>query len=411
MTRFLLALALWLAVALATHAADVAASEPVRPQQQILVLLKLPPEHYRPGSAYSGAYGDGLGRSARRRVAAELARRHGLTLASDWPVAVLGVDCYVMNVPAGQEPDLAALALARDERVAWAQAMNVYHALEYDDPLYGVQPVVTQWRLSQLHALATGRHVRVAVVDSGIESWHPDLSGQIELSENFVVARPYAAERHGTEVAGIIAARADNHVGIVGVAPASRLLALRACWQESAHATLCNSLSLALAIDFAISHDARVINLSLSGPPDKLLGQLLDAALARGIAVVAAVDRALPDGGFPASHPGTIAVVDERSELVPAAALLAPGRDVPTTVPPAQWDVVSGASFAAAHVSGLMALRAELVPLRAGQPPRSALVSLPGGAIDACATLANGHGSCDCQCAVQHVGAPGNPSQ
>jgi subtilisin family serine protease len=389
-----------------SHALDTVEPEAAKQVQQVLVLLKLPPEHFRLGSDYSGAYGDGLGRSGRRRVAVALAREHGLSLATDWPIPALGVDCYVMNVPPGQDPALAAQALSRDTRVAWAQPMNVYRALEYNDPLYDVQPAGSQWHLTQLHALATGRLVRVAVVDSGIESSHPDLLGQVELSENFVVGRPFAAERHGTAVAGIIAARADNHVGIVGVAPDSRLLALRACWQESAHTTLCNSLSLALALDFAIAHDARVINMSLSGPPDRLLGELLDAALARGIAVVAAVDHTLPGGGFPASHPGAMAVAEDRPGPMPQGAWLAPARDVPTTVPPGRWDVVSGASFAAAHVSGLVALLDELTPQYARHRAGEALVRLPTGAIDACATLMHGLGSCTCPCAVPHVAAP-----
>ena len=396
MMRWLTALLLSLLAACAGHAGnqDTANADAA---EQILVLLHLPPEHFRPDSSYSGSYDDSLGRSARRKVANRLAQQHGLSLASAWPMPLLGVDCYVMNVPAGQAPEQVAQAIARDPRVAWAQTMNVYRAQGYDDPLYPVQPVVSAWHLADLHTLATGRQVRVAVIDSGVEPKHPDLAGQIELRENFVAARPFAAEAHGTEVAGIIAARADNHLGIVGVAPRARLLALRACWQDGERATLCNSLSLALALDFAIGHDAQVINLSLSGPPDPLLARLLDVALGHAIAVVTAVDRDLPGGGFPASHPGVIAVADEGAAATPPGTWLAPGRDVPTTGPPSRWLLVSGASFAAAHVSGLMALLREANATHAGS---TALVRLPTGAIDACASLTRGHGPCACGCAV-----------
>ena len=74
---------------------------------------------------------------------------------------------------------------------------------------------------------------------------------------------------------------------------------------------MCDTLSLAKALYFAIGHDAQVINLSLSGPPDPLLGRLIDVALARGIVVVGALDPNAADGGFPASHPGVVAVSDD----------------------------------------------------------------------------------------------------
>lgn len=410
--RLLAAVLLWLAATCACLANSAGEGKPADasdPNQQVLVLLRLPPEHFRPDANYAGSYGDGLGHSARKRIAAQLAREHGLKLMTDWPMPVLGVDCYVMAVPAGQVPERVAEALSHDARVEWAQTMNVYQAqgaapsemVGHRDPLYPVQPVARAWHLAELHELATGRSVRVAVVDSGVEGGHPDLAGQLMLSENFVDGRPAAAEWHGTAVAGLIAARADNGVGIAGVAPRARLMALRACWQAAAaEPTLCTSLSLAMALHFAIAHDAQVINLSLSGPQDRLLGQLLSAALARGITVVAAASRTMPKGGFPASHVGVVAVVDEDGGPVPAGALAAPGRDVPTTVPGARWQFVTGASYAAAQVSGLFALLRELRPLGLG-PASAAVVPLPGGGIDACATLARAAaGGCACSCAA-----------
>ena len=370
------------------------------PAHQVLVLLNLPPPHFRPDGHYAGAYDDAAGRSARRRIAARLAREHGLTAVTDWPMPVLGVDCYVMAVPPAERPDRVAQALSSDARVAWAQTMNVYAA--HRDPqysLYALQPAAREWQLAALHRVATGRGVRVAVIDSGVQVDHPDLAGEVELSENFVADRPHA-EAHGTGVAGIIAARADNRVGIVGVAPQARLMALRAC-RQAEQATSCTSLSLAKALDFAIGRDAQVINLSLGGPPDRLLGLLIDAALARGITVVAATDPAVADGGFPASHRGVVAVGDETDTGRSAGAIIAPGRDVPTTAPGSRWSVVSGASYAAAHVSGLFALLRQLQPSGAAGAA-SALVLRPGGRIDACATMrraAPTSPSCACECA------------
>jgi subtilisin family serine protease len=198
-------------------------------------------------------------------------------------------------------------------------------------------------------------------------------------------------------VAGIIAARADNGIGIVGVAPNVRLFALRACWEETEQATLCTSLTLAMALHDAIEHSADVINLSLSGPSDRLLVKLIDTALARHITVVGALDGDLPDGGFPASHAGVIAVADAADPSAAGRALLAPGRDVPTTLPGGRWNLVSGSSYAAAHVTGLFALLRERLPLRADPPSASSVVSLTNGEIDACATLARvaGDAACD----------------
>lgn len=402
--RLLLGLVIWLA------GLGLAAAEPPTAgasAQEVLLLLRLPPQHYRPDANYGGGYGDAEGHAARRRVAGQLARAHGLTLVTDWPMPLLGVDCFVLAVPSGQSPQAVAQALSREPGVAWSEPSNVYHAkgaaAAQGDPLLRAQPVAREWRLNDLHQIATGRDVVVAVVDSMIELSHPDLLGQIETSQNFVEGRPATPETHGTGVAGVIAARANNGVGIAGVAPDARLMALRACWQSPApplgHVeTICDSLSLAKALHFAIEHHAQVINLSLSGPPAPLLGRLLDVASARGMIVVGAYDENLPGGGFPASHPGVVAVADESLDAPPAGVYSAPGRDVPTTQPGGRWFLVNGSSYATAHVSGLFALARERRPAARGSVT---LVSAKAGrgAIDACATLLRASGPCDCACA------------
>nr|WP_256354028.1 MULTISPECIES: S8 family serine peptidase [unclassified Variovorax] len=376
--------------------------------QQVLLLLRLPPEHFRPETAYSGGYGDGPATGARRRVAMALAREHGLTLVTDWVMPLLGVDCFVMTVPDGELPERVAQALSRDARVAWAQPMNVYRANGGGDPLYTLQPSAQAWHLLDLHETATGRNVRVAVVDSRVDKHHPDLEGQVALEENFVDGRGDLPEDHGTAVAGIIAARAGNGVGIVGVAPNARLLALRACWQENPQSTACTSLSLAMALHFAIAHNADVINLSLSGPPDRLLDELLNVALSRRISVVGAVDRHRANGGFPASHAGVVAVADDDGQPALEGALLAPGRDVLTTLPDGRWNLVSGASYAAAHVTGLVALMRERLPAQAAPASIASIALFPGGAVDACATLARVAGNAACVRTVTRSSNPPN---
>jgi subtilisin family serine protease len=347
----------------------------------------------------------------RRRVARDLAATYGLRVVDDWPMPAIGIDCFLMEDTGTGPVDRLLDTLAHDSRVAWAQAIQDYHGLADGDPLLPVQPATHAWQLPALHRASTGRGVTVAVIDSGVDANHPDLDGQIKLRRNFVDAYPDGAEAHGTAVAGIIAAREGNGLGIAGIAPGAKLLALRACWETAGPPARCNSFTLGKAINFALMSDARVINMSLGGPRDRLLETLLDAALARGVTLVGAADPAQPDGGFPASHPGVIAVASDTQRAPPPGSLRAPGTDVPTSLPGARFGLVSGSSYASAHVAGLAALVLELRP---GTTPARLRADLDGGArivpaalasgagqagsIDACAAVARAAGACFCLC-------------
>jgi subtilisin family serine protease len=322
---------------------------------------------------------------------------------------MIGIDCFVMAVRDGRSTSAAADAVSHDSSVAWAQPVELYaaqgSAAMHNDPLFAVEPAAAQWHLADLHHIAIGRGTRVAVIDSGIDARHPDLAGQVAVNRNFVAGQSLVAEQHGTAVAGIIAAKADNHIGIAGVAPGARLFGLRACWQRGGSpSTICDTLSLAKALYFAVQSRADVINLSLSGPDNRLLRELVSVALNRKQAVVSAFDPKLPGGGFPASLTGVIAVSDSSLAGQRADVYIAPGRDVPTTEPGGRWFLVNGSSFAAAHVSGLAALTRErrrsisltLVSQRRG-----------GGWIDACATLVRALGACDCECGSSRFAVAG----
>lgn len=412
------AVVLFIAAFFATAGLSVPASAPAATTvatdvgRQVLVMLRLPSEHMRPNGGYGADYDNGLGAAARRRLAARLAREHGLTVVDNWPMRLLGVDCFVLAVPEGVSPQEAARRLSQDVAVDWAQPVNLYQVRGEsgvrNDPLFQAQPAARQWGLATLNRAATGRKVRVAVVDSLVDAAHPDLAGQIKLARDFAPVPAKAPEVHGTSVAGVIAARANNSVGIAGVAPDARLMALRACWEPASEVSggaVCDTLSLAQAINFAIINDAQVINLSITGPSDPLLGRLLDVARARRIVVVGSYDRTLPGGGFPASHPGVVAVADETAPDVPAGVYRAPGNDVPAPLPGGRWSLVNGSSYAAAHVSGLFALLRE----REARTDARALVS-HGGVVDACATMARWVQGCDCGCRqVQKAAPSGNP--
>src|SRR5579871_4957713 len=78
-------------------AQDAAAPRAAHGGERIMVMLRMPPPHFRPGTGYGGTYGDGAGRSARARIARRVAAREGATIVDEWPMSLLGVDCYVMS--------------------------------------------------------------------------------------------------------------------------------------------------------------------------------------------------------------------------------------------------------------------------------------------------------------------------
>lgn len=404
----LLAAALVAAAPARANAVAAPAAAQSIPSRQILVMVKVPPEHLRVGSAYGaavvgGRYSDSSAWAARRQIAQNIARRNGFTLVDGWPMPLLGVDCYVMRVSPGLSVEAAIAEVSHDPRVAWSEPMQLYEAQgstgeRKADPLLPLQPAAVAWHLADLHKYATGRGVSVAIIDSKVDVRHPDLAGHFIADENFQAVGGPQPEEHGTAVAGIIGATADNGVGISGIAPAAQLMALRACWQmrdvRVSPPTLCESLGIARALQYAIDHKANVINLSLSGPPGLLLSKLISIALARNTSVVAAFDPDLPKGGFPASQAGVIAVASESLHNLPANVYAAPGRDVPTTEPGGRWYLVNGTSYAVAHVSGLIALVRE-------HRNSAVLARTASGGIDACASLLGTLPRCDCPCGLR----------
>jgi hypothetical protein len=403
-----LALAAWLAQPVAAQrdaAPPAAQEEAVAESREILVMLRMPAQHFRPNARYSGRYDDRAAQAARRRIAAEIAREHGLELLEGWPMPLIGVDCYVMRLPDGQSVERTIEKVSRHRMVAWSQPLNTYETLAAPaaraDPLFATQPAAASWRLADLHDVATGRGTTVAVIDSKIETGHPDLSGQFVSVRDFLANRPGGAEDHGTGIAGVIGAKAGNGLGMVGIAPGAKLMALRACFERrrgAGTASSCDSLTLAKALHFAVERGADVINMSLSGPPDALLASLIGLGIERDIAVVTAFDPSRPGGGFPASVPGVISVAEESLPSLPARVYRAPGRDVPTTQPGGRWYLVNGSSFAAAHIAGLLALLREE---RGGAVSPSALARSADGTVDACASLVPVSRDCDCPCAVR----------
>jgi subtilisin family serine protease len=322
------------------------------------------------GYAPSGNYG--AGQHAVSMLAALQRSYHWHQLVG-WPIKSLDLYCIVLQPAAGADRDALLAALARDKRVQLAEPLqdfSVYSSRrqdvhKYNDPYADLQRGFVETAAARAQTATQGAGVDIAIVDTGADATHPDLKGQIRDVHNLVDddASAFDRDHHGTEVAGIIGAIADNHIGIVGMAPKARLSVYKACWYPpgSDAGARCNSFTLAKALAAVADTNARIVNLSLGGPSDPLLSRLLQGVLQRHI-VVAALP---PDGrldGFPADVPGVIVVNSSGSRVDPPGVLNAPGNDILTTQPDGGYDFTSGSSMAAAQVSGIAALLVSLDP-------------------------------------------------
>lgn len=348
-----------------------------------------------------------------------LARQYDLELVGAFPLGSIDVHCIVFEVPSGRNVDDATRELAAHPGVRLVQANQQFESMAnaHSDPYASFQYGAERLRAGDAHGWATGKGVRVAVVDTGVDTEHPDLAGRVAASRNFVQGgeEHFARDAHGTGVAGVIAARADNGEGIYGIAPDAELVVAKACWQRTADdgSALCSSWTLARAIDYAIASRVRVLNLSLAGPEDPLLARVLAAADAAGVVIAAAAgDDGAPR--FPASLDFVIAVVasDERGVVQGPAtgaaggALAAPGVEIITTAPGARYHFLSGSSLSTAHVSGAAALLLERDPELSGAAVAELLAGSAGSGggaggaplrnIDACAALRELSGGAHC---------------
>jgi len=376
--RLCLALAL---SALAWLSSDPVAAAPreVRPPAEVrsapgqfVVVATANPVTSRPGAVGGTAHGYGgtsnyrVGASAMALIR-DLARKHALTLVSEWPIEQLQMHCVLFRIPPGTTREAVIESLLEDKRVLIAQPLNEFESAtaatrgtaSFDDPYAKLQSNVSTLDVAQAHHISRGSGIRVAIIDTGVDTEHPDLAGRTQLTRNYVDADggAFRSDRHGTQIAGLIAAAANNGIGIVGVAPDVRLLAFKACWQPSAaNAGRCNSFTLAQALADALAAKAQVINLSLVGPSDPLLEALIAKAVEAGVIVVGAVS-ADARFGFPARLPNVLPVAAAETTTEAASPVLrAPARDLVTLVPDGHYDFASGNSLATAQITGVVAL-------------------------------------------------------
>jgi subtilisin family serine protease len=304
-----------------------------------------------------------------QRLMQSLEHDYGLREVSAWPIMPLHMHCAVLEVPSGADRTALLATLSADPRIRLVQPLQTFitRTESYNDPYVGLQQGFQQMDVPDAHTWSQGSGVSIAIIDTGVDSGHPDLRGAIVREANFVDAdrQQFRRDRHGTEVAGIIAAVANNGLGIVGVAPAAHLMVFKACWQllPDADPARCNSFTLAQALVAALDARAQVVNLSLAGPGDPLLEKLIAEGMRRGIVFVgAAPSDATNSNDRLMQQSGIIQVASMNSQTSSEAPVYAPGREILTLLPGGHYDFASGSSLAAAHVTGTVALLLSMKP-------------------------------------------------
>ncbi|MEB3329118.1 MAG: S8 family serine peptidase [Candidatus Sericytochromatia bacterium] len=148
-------------------------------------------------------------------------------------------------------------------------------------------------RVSEAWKTTQGRQdVIVACLDTGVDAQHPDLLGQVIDGPDLAEGKPDSRDidGHGTHVAGIVAARADNGVGVTGVAPGCRVLALKVFepyFEDGKfQGTFYNPVSLAKGLHYAATQGgAKIVNISAGVADDELVEQMLAFARGRGLVI------------------------------------------------------------------------------------------------------------------------------
>jgi subtilisin family serine protease len=211
--------------------------------------------------------------------------QYNATLVRD----LYGSDVQLWRVAEGDE--LAVIeGLNDDPAVAYAEPNFRYRAfVDPNDPGYGQQWAHTTIRSSAAWDITTGSaDLIIAIIDSGIDSGHPDLASKIVSGYDFVDNDdiPHDLNGHGTHVAGIAAAATSNATGVAGTDWQARIMPVRVLdYAGQGYAS-----DIAEGITWAYQHGAKVINLSLGGPsPSETMQNVINNAHAAGSLVIAAM--------------------------------------------------------------------------------------------------------------------------
>lgn len=303
-------------------------------------------------------------------------------LGLDYPVAVkasidpLGV--LAVEVPVGREAETVR-RLREDPGVEWAEPdrLRDLTRLPEDPPARRYQWNLRKIQAEQAWDLTPGSpDVVVAVLDTGIDSSHPNLAGKLVPGYDFLNDDPDPADDsgHGTHNAGIVAAASDSSSGIAGVAWGARIMPVKVL---NASGVGPDSV-IARGLVYAVDHGARVVNMSFGNPTaSQTLAQAVRYAYSRGaILVAAAGNTANLDNAviYPAAYDQVLAVAatdeedntPEFSQHHPYVGISAPGVGIISTfwrgASYGDYASASGTSAAAPHVSGVAALVLSMNP-------------------------------------------------
>jgi minor extracellular protease Epr len=284
-----------------------------------------------------------------------------------------GVNGQVIGVT--DEIPMVSATIPSDEVANLIEAPNVLSV--EDDQLLTTHQQNTDWGVGKVRTNAawnstfTGKGVKIAVVDSGIDENHEDLSVAGGVSFVSYTTSYHDDNGHGTHVAGIIGAE-NNNFGTVGVAYDSSIYAVKAL-DSSGSGYLSEIIA---GIDWAITNNMDIINLSLgTSSSSQALKTVVDKAYQNGILVVASSGNSgssptVDNVGYPAKYESVVAVgavdsnlnITDFSSSGKALEVAGPGLGILSTYPGNTYKKISGTSMAAPYVSGNLALLKQANP-------------------------------------------------
>ena len=277
----------------------------------------------------------------------ELARSHGLTRVASEAFPLIGATIGLFRITDGRpyetvRREFAAATGVRNLQPNYRYLLQDQKAVAptEGDP---AQYALAKLRLPQAHMLVHGANVTVAVIDSGIDTSHPELANSI--ADNFdALGSKEGPHIHGTGIAGTIVA----HARLMGSAPEARIIAIRAFGGTTGGAES-SSYVILRSLNYAAEHGAQIVNMSFAGPKDVVIERAIAATAARGLVLVAAAGNAGAKSPplYPAANPNVIAVsaTDAQDKLFTASnrgnyvALAAPGVDIFLPAPDGKYQM------------------------------------------------------------------------